>query len=76
MATDNGFIVYSSGASGGYNVNLGILNNGNTTIRGNLNSGAITSGNISCPAITLTSSTTAVYAIWFNINRKYISKIF
>jgi len=55
-ATDNGFIVYSSGASGGYNVNLGILNNGNTTIRGTLNS-----SNITCPAITLTNSSTAIY---------------
>ena len=60
-ATDNGFIVYSSGASGGYNVNLGILNNGNTTIRGTLNSGALTSGNISCPGITCTSAVTAIY---------------
>ena len=34
IATDNNFIVYSSALSGGYNVNLGILNNGNTTIRG------------------------------------------
>ncbi len=41
-ATDNGFIVYSSGASGGYNVDLGILNNGNTTIRGTVSCGAIT----------------------------------
>ena len=39
-------MVYSSNASGGYNVNLGILNNGNTTIRGTVNSGAITTSGI------------------------------
>ncbi len=42
IATDNDFIVYSSVLSGGYNVNLGILNHGNTTIRGTVNCGAIT----------------------------------
>ncbi len=42
VATANGFVVYSSAASGGYYVNLGIINNGNTTIRGTDNCGAIT----------------------------------
>ena len=42
VSTDNNLIVYSSVATGGYYNNLVIQNNGNTTIRGTLNSGAIT----------------------------------
>ena len=52
ISTDNNLIVYSSAASGGYNVNLGILNNGNTTIRGTTNIGGL----LSCPNITLGSN--------------------
>ena len=52
IATDNNLIVYSSALSGGYNVNLGILNNGNTTIRGTTNIGGL----LSCPNITLGSN--------------------
>ncbi len=39
LATDNGLDVYSSNASGGCNNNLVIQNNGNTTIRGNIDCG-------------------------------------
>ncbi len=36
LATDHGLVVYSSDASGGYNNNLVIQNNSNTTIRDNI----------------------------------------
>jgi hypothetical protein len=39
-AGDNGLVVYSSQASGGYNTNLAITYSGNATIRGQISNGS------------------------------------
>jgi hypothetical protein len=63
-AGDNGLVVYSSAASGGYNTNLAITNSGNATIRNNLTvNGALSGANNVCKRSSFTFTPTLVNVI-------------